>query len=170
MNTAKELFARSANAIVIALTAIVGLLVSLYVVVKAGIVDIPFIEESSLFVFTLIVFSLFLLIVGCVIASEARELGIVISLAAVVFIIICLMAMNQTNIAADEDASRVAEYLESEYNLELIDYMEETDDGYIYTYCVSLGGDGNYCEVYLLEDDGEYSAYNFVGGEYYLLD
>ena len=152
--------------------AVVGALISLYIMAKEGIAGAgSFLTVNNVFITMLAATSIFIVLVGIAAGGEDRELGIVISLVGIVLFVICCMAMTKTDITTDEAAIQVGEYLESEYNLELVDFIEETEDGYIYACCSSLGDDGAICEVYLLENgNGGYSAYSYVGGEYYLLE
>ena len=157
-----------------AVIAVVGVLVSLYIMAKEGIIGGSvgdFLTVNNVYITMLTVTSILIVLVGIAAGGEDRELGIVISLVGIILFVICCMAMTKTDITTDETAIQVGEYLESEYNLELVDFIEETEDGYIYAYCSSLGDDGTLCEVYLLGNgNGSYSAYSYVGGEYYLLE
>lgn len=156
-----------------AIIAVAGVLISLYIMAKEGIIGNGignFLTVNNVFITILTITSILVVLLGTAAGGEERELGIVISLVGIIFFVICCMAMTKTDITTDEAAIQVGEYLEAEYNLELVDFIEETGDGYIYAYCSSLGEDGTQCEIYLLEDDnGGYSAYSYVGGEYYLL-
>ena len=174
MDVVKDLHSGFFRQATMAAIAIVGVLISLYIMAKEGIVGAGignFLTVNNVFITILTITSILIVLVGIAAGGEDRELGIIISLVGIVLFVICCMAMTKTDITTDEAAIQVGEYLESEYNLELVDFIEETEDGYIYACCSSLGDDGAICEVYLLENgNGGYSAYSYVGGEYYLLE